>query len=199
MNYAPSTWKRIFAFGIDQLLQFLIFAAAWLSFTVVSFDIESWSIPGWSYFVLYVLWPFCYDVLFLSLLKATPGQWMFNLQVVPSHRDDLHLSFAQIFLRALAARTTVFFSWAPYVTAFFRYDRTHVIDWLAETRVVQDHARSQKPKLRIFLGLFLVWIFLSEGLEQSPDFIRQIFSDQVQWSLSMDSNFEITVDDSQED
>ncbi|MGE5086397.1 MAG: RDD family protein, partial [Bacillota bacterium] len=54
------------------------------------------------------------------------------------------------------------------------YDRTHLADWWAETRVIQFVPRVRPAKIRWFVGLFFVLMYSYEGLSYSSAVLNQI-------------------------
>lgn len=171
--YVPSTWRRLFAYGIDQifvLVFYIPFAKTFLQIFTTDEDIYI----SLGKLILMFLVPAIYEFIFLLILSATPGKWLLGLRVVPAHNAYGELHFAQCLLRPLVGRLSFFFAWAIYAVAFFRYDRTHLVDWLAETRVIQLTPRVQRPHLRWFLGSVLVVGYLYEGLLYSHQVINSI-------------------------
>lgn len=171
--HVPSTWKRFVANGIDQsiclLFYFPFVGLLWRFFTTE----EPIHISLWQLFVIFMI-PAVYDFVFLVLMQGSPGKWFMDLKVVPATQPEQALSLEQCFLRPLVARLTFFFSWAIYALAFFRYDRTHLCDWVAETRVVQSTPRPRRAQLRPFVGALFVCLYISEGLSSAAAVIKQI-------------------------
>lgn len=161
--YIPSTWRRLTARGTDQLIQLLCYipflkTAVLLFFTEGEVSVSLWQVG------LFLLIPVIYEFSFLYLMQATPGKWCFGLKVVPCSDPYKALDWRQALLRPLADRFVLFFSWAVYALAFFRYDRTHLADWVAETRVVQDHPRESRTHRRWVLGSLFFVFFFFDGL-----------------------------------
>jgi uncharacterized RDD family membrane protein YckC len=171
--YAPSTVKRLLAFGVDQFLILLLYIPFIKIFTQALLDDGEIYFSLWSLLYLFLA-PAFYEFVFLFLWQKTPGKWLFNLKVVSAANGLGQLGFSDSFLRALAGRLSFFFSSAIYAVAFFRYDRTHVKDWLAETRVVQSSARRKPPQVRWILGSFLFLSYLHEGILSSSQIIENI-------------------------
>lgn len=123
------------------------------------------------------LMPAVYEFVFLVMMQATPGKWVFGLKVVPANNSAERLHWTQCLMRPLMGRLSLFFSVAIYALAFFRYDRTHLCDWVAETRVVQAQPRVKPARLRWFLGTLLVITYAYEGLVSS-----KLFLNSIDWS-----------------
>ncbi|MEK2688567.1 RDD family protein [Bdellovibrio sp. GT3] len=171
--FVASTWKRLFAIMLDQI--FLV--VCYLPFGTLFY--RAWFTQGdveISLFQLGMLFlvPALYEAVSLMLLSATPGKWLLGLKVVPADDPTKELQYTQCVLRPLTSRLTFFFSWAIYALAFFRYDRTHLSDWVAETRVVQFTPRPQRPTIRWVVGSLLILSYAYEGLLFSSNIINEI-------------------------
>ena len=198
-DHVPSTWKRLFAHGIDQVLKMILYFPFAKSFFLRVFTDEEVSISLLQLLVMLLI-PVVYEAVFLFLYQATPGKWLLGLRVVPAWNSEEKLHWQQAVLRSFAERLTLFFSWAPYALAFFRYDRTHLFDWLAETRVVQSSPRISLPQIRWFLGLLLVVVYLYEGLITAGHLVNSIDWSSGQVDLRRlidDDNFENIFEESE--
>ncbi len=171
--YVPSTWRRLVAQGIDQIIRLLFYIPFMKSFFLLVMTDEDVRISLGS-FVLMFLIPAIYEFIFLVLMQATPGKWLMGLKVVPFANSAAALDWRQCVLRPLTERLTFFFSWAVYAVAFFRYDRTHLADWVAETRVVQFHPRITRAKIRWILGSLLLIFYVYDGIITSKEILKQI-------------------------
>lgn len=171
--YVPSTWRRLTAQAVDSLIRvvfYLPFAKA--LFTLAFTDEEV--LVSLGHLLLMFLIPAIYEFIFLVLMQATPGKWLMGLKVVPFSNPSEKLHWSQCVLRPLTERLSLFFSWAIYAAAFFRYDRTHVADWVAETRVVQFTPRPQRAGIRWFLGTLLVIFYIYDGMHSAKNLIQVI-------------------------
>lgn len=171
--FIPSTWSRLFAHGIDQMISLVLyipFAGLVLKLLLSEEDVFL-SLP--QLLALFLL-PAVYEFVFLVLMQTTPGKWMFGLKVVPFSNPTEPLKWTQCLLRPLVSRLSFFFGWAIFATAFFRYDRTHVSDWVAETRVIQNEPRKSLPKVRWIVGTFFILIYLYEGMISASAVINAI-------------------------
>jgi len=174
MQYVPSTWRRLWAKLIDQVFVGLLFVPflplywqAWQSGEGL-IEVSIWL--G----VYLLVAPIFYEFLFLYLFSRTPGKWLLGLRVVCADHLENDLGWENCLLRALVARLDFFFSWAIYALAFWRYDRTHLADWVAGTRVVQAFSRPQRPKKRWLLGIFFVLMFGLEGWVNAISILQQV-------------------------
>ncbi|WP_413574638.1 RDD family protein [Bdellovibrio sp. HCB290] len=171
--YVASTWKRLIAQLLDQVFLLACYLPFGALFYRVWFTQEDVEISVFHLFVLFMV-PALYEAVSLMLLSATPGKWLLGLKVVPADDPSKELLYTQCVLRPLTSRLTFFFSWAIYALAFFRYDRTHLSDWVAETRVVQFTPRPQRPTVRWVVGTLLILSYAYEGLLFSSNVINEI-------------------------
>lgn len=153
--YTASTEKRIVAVGIDSVVAIFFFIPVWiqaigsyLQDQLVAIEIR-WILASF-------LMTFLYHWLFLYFLGGTLGKLMTGLRVVPANHPQNDLGLMQSFLRCLTDELSFFFGEALHAVAFLRFDRTHVSDWVAETRVVQYVPRRRLPVRRKILALFLI-------------------------------------------
>lgn len=164
--YLPQSLRRITAYGIDQcclvLLLFPLWKIVWEVFTLDN-DLFL-SLPA---FFFLLLFPALYQFVFLSFFSRTPGQWVMGLWVVSGRDDRRRVSVWQALLRALGMRLSLFFSYGIYLVALFRYDRTHLADWIAETRVMQESETPRRIRLHPILGALLVFLYVSDGFSRA--------------------------------
>lgn len=125
-------------------------------------------------FGLFVVIPVIYEISFLILMQATPGKVIMGLKVVPSADLGQKLDWQQCVLRPIVNSLSLLIGYAAYSLAFFKYDRTHFGDWMAETRVVQKTARTKTPKKRYILGCIFIVLSLSDGLSTARLFIGNV-------------------------
>ncbi len=154
-----STGRRVVAFLIDSMIATLFMIPVWvqLVFSYLNGGMKSGTLtlePRW--ILLSALLIFFYRWLFVYFLGGTLGKLLLGLQVVPAHNTTESLGLFQSFLRALADGLSLFFGQSLRALAFLRFDRTHVSDWVAETRVVQFVPRKRPPRRRVWLTVFLV-------------------------------------------
>jgi uncharacterized RDD family membrane protein YckC len=138
--------------------------------------------------------PALYEFVFLTLMQATPGKWFLGLKVVPFADPMGRLDWQQCVLRPLMGRLSFFFSWAIYALAFFRYDRTHAVDWVAETRVIQFTPRLTRAKLRPVLGSLLIILYVYEGLLSAKGVLQKVDWENGQVELRSLMDFESLED-----
>lgn len=194
--YLPSTWKRLAANGIDELFMIPFYAPFFGIFLTMMTSEESVSIPIFTFFLILFV-PAVYEFVFLVLMQATPAKWLLGLTVVPAGNFEEPLGWQAAFLRALAKRLSLFLSLAPYVLALFRYDRTHLVDWVAETRVVQNVPRPRPAKIRWFIGSVFFIYFCIEGWSAASKVIEtidwqnnQVYLDELLAAYSLE-DFEV--------
>jgi uncharacterized RDD family membrane protein YckC len=158
--YTANTWKRIFAYLTDgAIISILILPVLLKAFQ--SYAQNGFFELSWKWLVVGFVLQFLYKWLFLKLLGGTLGKLLFALRVV-SVNGESQLTWMQSFLRVFTDHFSIFFGKAPQAFMFYRFDRRHLSDWIAETRVVQFFPRRKYPHRRIFLATFLV-IYLGIG------------------------------------
>jgi uncharacterized RDD family membrane protein YckC len=164
MVETAATEKRVLAFGVDKVIEVLLYLPVWLQLAF-SYLREGESSVSWRVLIACVLLHLCYDCLFLYFLGGTVGKLLFGLRVVPRREPMNELTLFQSLLRPLADRLSIFFGQALHVLALLRFDRTHVSDWIAETWVVQAVPRRRRPVRRLGLAvIFFLFFSLSSFL-----------------------------------
>ncbi|WP_413293739.1 RDD family protein [Bdellovibrio sp. HCB185ZH] len=171
--YVPSTWKRLVAVTIDQVFLAICYAPFYSAFYAAWFTEAEVEFSLFQLLMLFLI-PALYEAASLILISATPGKWIMGLKVVPAQDPQSELDYTQCLLRPLTSRLSFFFSWAIFSLAFFRYDRTHLSDWVAETRVVQFQPRSTRAGIRWILGTFLILSYSYEGLHYAAAILNEI-------------------------
>ena len=171
--YFPSTWRRLIAFLLDQAISLVMYLPFFGAFSKLIFSDNEANLSLIQLGALLMV-PAIYEFIFLALMQATPGKWLMGLKVVPSSNPENKLEFGQCLLRPLTGRLSLLLSWAIYAVAFFRYDRTHICDWIAETRVVQFKPRAGRTRIRWVLGSLFILSHGYEGLRSASHTIQQI-------------------------
>lgn len=171
--HLPSTWNRLWAYSIDKTIMSLfllpvVLAKVRLFLSGAPVFISLWTL------VYIMLVPMIYEFLFLLFFQRTPGKWLFGLTVVPRFHADEPLHWTRCLLRALTSRLSIFFAIAPFALAFFKYDRTHLSDWVAETRVVQNKTRSERPRIRWVVGFLLITMYAWQGIGRAAVLVKHI-------------------------
>lgn len=175
-----NTFKRFIAFLVDQFVfSFFLFPSVLgnlgliLSEKRMVISIDMW--------ILGVLMIFISKVCFYYFVGATPGKMLMGLRLVSRYQvyamnpttaemdsGSAHeLTLVQVFLRVLADSLSIFVGDSLKALMFFRLDRTHVSDWIAETRVVQLTPRNHPPRRRWIIGSILFVILLKNGILKS--------------------------------
>lgn len=177
-----NTFKRFIAFLVDQFVfSFFLFPSVLgnlgliLSEKRMVISIDMW--------ILGVLMIFISKVCFYYFVGATPGKMLMGLRLVSRYQgyamsptiaeldsdsSSAHdLTLVQVLLRVLADSLSIFVGDSLRALIFFRLDRTHVSDWIAETRVVQTIPRNHPPRRRWIIGSLLFVILLKNGILKS--------------------------------
>ena len=186
MVFVPSTLRRWLAVWIDRMILIFLCFPLWIQLIVNFFRFHTWMV-SWKWVGICFVLQFLYRYLFLFYLGGTFGKLLLGLRVVSSQDPEAPLKKFQCFLRVFMEHFSLFFGNALYSTAFFRYDRTHLVDWVCETRVIQRQLRLWPTRRRWILGSFLViyvslssWMQIYRGInhiEFSRSGIRWISAD----------------------
>jgi uncharacterized RDD family membrane protein YckC len=164
-------YRRIAAFLIDSLIVLLCFAPVWIQM-LGSYLREGALIVPLSWLGMSLLLQLFYKWLFLYFLGGTLGKLMMGLRVVPSAHPDQDLGLFQSLLRVLTDALSFFFGQALRALALVRLDRTHVSDWVAETRVVQLAPRSHPPTRHWVLALIVILISFSNQFHRAYQLVQ---------------------------
>ena len=158
--YVPSTKRRILAGSIDQII--IMIPAVVIFYPNLKALLNTSEIKI-NIFVLaaVVSCQFLYFFLSYLLLEATLGQKLVGQKLVSLSGEKL--AAIQIAIRVLCDQLSVFFSFGLFCLIFFRFDRTHLSDWLAETKVVQDEERKMPAVRRAVVCVLLTGYFCIDG------------------------------------
>jgi uncharacterized RDD family membrane protein YckC len=159
MVYVPSTYRRVAAHFIDAIIANIFFAPMWVQFSL-TYVREGFQFFPWKWVALCGFIYFLYRWLFYKYLGATIGKMIMGLKLVPVANPEGELGWLQSFIRVFADQLSIFFGNGLQALMFLRLDRTHVSDWVAETRVVQKMERQSPAIRRMILGICLC-IYLS--------------------------------------
>ena len=146
-----ASWpKRITAYAIDSALIWLSLLPLWLQLITTYFSKGEPTLT-WNWLLAGLLLVLFYQWLFLYFLGGTIGKLIMGLRVISIHPNQ-DLGLFQSLLRVLSNALSIFFGEALRALAFFRLDRRHVGDWVAETWVVQFQPLGHFPKRHWLLG-----------------------------------------------
>lgn len=176
LNHVPRTWDRVWALSVDGIILFVLSIPLWADLLVKFVTEDVVVLPWWRAIALLFL-STVYDFVFVWLWGKTPGKWMAGLRIIPTDLTRERPNFIESLIRALMDRLTLFFGYAPYCVAFFRYDRSHLLDLVAETRVVADKPRPINAKLRPLSGLILILFFAASSWRSLDS-----WAGSVQWT-----------------
>ena len=196
--YTASSWRRIIAYVIDQIIVGFLYIPVWIQ--VVDSWITSEAIQiEWKWLLVCFGFQFLYKWIFLSLLGATVGKLLLGLQLV-SVNTNKRANWVQCLLRIFADHLSLFFGMGPRALALMRFDRRHLSDWVAETQVKQLFPRMTHPKRRLILSLILFIYFSISGLLTASELIQRlewdsnrliIYPQDTEYSQAVDLDTEI--------
>jgi uncharacterized RDD family membrane protein YckC len=128
----------------------------------------------WRWLIVALLLNLFYKWSFLYFLGATLGKLVMGLRVVPSSGQSEDLGLFQSFLRVFTDGLSFFFGLAPRALALLRLDRTHVSDWVAETRVVQLGPQRALISRHWVTALFVIVVSFSSQFSNLYQSLRYI-------------------------
>jgi uncharacterized RDD family membrane protein YckC len=169
----PSLFRRIVAFGIDSWIAGLFFLPVWIQLMGSLIRVGQMEVEIQWLLVCYGM-QFLYSWFFLYFLGGTLGKLMMGLRVVPARDPQVELGLFQSFLRVLTDQLSLFFGQALRALALVRLDRTHVSDWVAETRVVQLKPVNFKPRRHVLLALFIGVMSLTSQFREVDRIIQRV-------------------------
>ncbi|MES3039118.1 MAG: RDD family protein [Bdellovibrionota bacterium] len=169
----PNSWRRLTAHFIDSLV------LSALCYPVFSQMMHAWETQGevsvhWALALYFIIARISYDVLSVYFFQGGLGKKIMHLCVVDNRNVHRPLSLAQCLLRAFGQRLSFFFSYAPQALALNRHDRTHLVDWLADTRVAQKTPGLSRVKVYPIWVAVLVLYFVFQGLAVANSQISQM-------------------------
>jgi hypothetical protein len=126
----------------------------------------------WSWLVVITCLHTVFQVICLYILRGNPAQWLLGLRVVSVYHPEMGLSLSQCFIHALGDKFKIFIGDALYYAAFWSRERRHLINLLAETRVVQKDSSEGLLQPKMVLGTFLFSIALISGFYENVSLIR---------------------------
>jgi len=162
--YTGRIWRRLIAYGLDSFIAGLCFLPVWIQIVGSALQDQQVRID-WTWVALGILLQLFYKWLFLYFLGGTLGKLLLGLRVVSRNQPEKGLGLLQSLLRVLTDSLSFFFGNALRALALMRLDRTHVSDWVAETRVVQFSKPSSPTKRHIFLALVIMMVSFSNQFQ----------------------------------
>lgn len=210
MYHIPSTWKRLIARFIDDAYVFILQSPVIFTFLkdlIVSGEAKI----HWAHVAYFLAVKIIYETLFVHFFSSTPGKMHMGLKIINRQRDQLNkeIGLDQAFLRSLVCQLSHIFGWSVYVTAFYKHNRTHLADWLADTQVVSLQKRAHRPKVRWILATSFIFFFLSGSLKGTSASLNAIVwknpylhlqnSEFVKMFKDVEINFDEDIDDSDDE
>ncbi len=175
MYYFPSTWRRLVAHFVDRFYIGILQSPVWIKVGIDYMKHNELRLH-WSHLAYAILVSFLYQVLSLYFFSTTLGKWQWSLKVISRHKNgsDDSIGMDQAILRTLVSNLSFFFGWSMYALAFFKYNRTHLADWAAETQVVSLKERASLPHVRWILAIGFIFLTLSESLKTASITLNSI-------------------------
>ena len=168
----PSIRGRLLAKIFDEGIVLIINFPLWIRI-FHSYERSEVLILHWGLVVYYFASKSTYEWFSTYFWGATIGKYLMGLRVIPCDHRTQHLGFSQALLRVLCNQLDIYVGWALYVVALGRFDRTHVADWIADTRVIEIAPSSPGPiKIYPFVVLVLFSFFLFQGLSGAVEFLQ---------------------------
>lgn len=203
MYYFPSTWRRLAAHFVDHALITLMQMPVWIAVVLQYIRTDQLQIH-WAHLVYLILVSILYETVCLAFFSTTIGKWQWNLKVISRQKtdEDKSVTFEQALVRTLIMRFSFFFGWSIFGLAFFKYNRTHLADWIAGTQVVGMNERARPTEVRWVLAIGILFLTVNESLRSATvilnslhwkhpyvyfnnDELRQFFAD-VELSIEYD-------------
>lgn len=168
MYYFPSTWKRLLARFIDSGVIFILQLPVIYLFFIDFLRTEEVKIH-WAHVVYFFAVRISYETFSVAFFSATIGKKQMGLTVISRNNfvGDKQVHLDQAFLRSLVSQLSWIFGWSLFVTAFLKYNRTHIADWVADTQVLSKTPQSVRPKIRWVLAFGFIFIFLSSSVKNT--------------------------------
>ncbi|MBN8537046.1 MAG: RDD family protein [Deltaproteobacteria bacterium] len=168
MYYFPSTWKRLLARFIDSGVIFILQLPVIYLFFIDFLRTEEVKIH-WAHVVYFFAVRISYETFSVAFFSATIGKKQMGLTVISRNNfvGDKQVHLDQAFLRSLVSQLSLIFGWSLFVTAFLKYNRTHIADWVADTQVLSKTPQSVRPKIRWVLAFGFIFIFLSSSVKNT--------------------------------
>ncbi len=184
-THTASTGKRLVALLIDRAIFTLCYAPA-LSQYAWFYLKEGQGQVSLGLLALCWLFSLIIQSYFLYQWGGTPGKLLLGLRVV-NVASSSPLYFLQALIRIMTDQLSLIFGLAPRCFAFVRFDRRHVSDWVAETRVVQSQPRVKLPQRRWLLAIFGFFYFGITEFMTTYTFVQQLEFKQGYVQVNSDS------------
>lgn len=181
--YVANTYRRVLAFFVDQFLNMFFYLPVSLKFIFSLIKTQDSVQISWSWLVFLLGFQIVFHVLFLYVLRASPGQWLLGLRTVSMYHPEMGLSLPQCLIHSLLDRFKFFVGNAFYYTAFLNRERRHIINLLAETRVVQSAPSDGLLETRKWLALALYVIAITAGISEKIQLASLSRFDRHGWTI----------------
>lgn len=182
--YTASTKKRIIAYFLDQFMTYLFYLPILVKIGLHYFKSGHEVIVPWTWLFGISFLHIIFQVICLYVLRALPAQWMMGLQVVSTYHPEMGLSLSQCFIHAIVDKLKFFIGNSLYYSGFFNRDRRHIINILAETRVVQRESTAEILQPRMAIGALLFGISLLGSVWENAQLLNESKFDRSGWYIS---------------
>lgn len=173
LMHTPGMLRRILAFVIDSWIAGLFFAPVWIQLLASMLQFGQLEVDL-SWVLICFLMQFAYSWLFLYFLGGTLGKLLLGLRVVPRSSPTDPLGLFQSFLRVLTDQLSLFFGQSLRALALIRLDRTHVSDWVAETRVIQLKPSGFHARRHVILALLVALVSLVTQFQEAYRLVQSV-------------------------
>lgn len=185
--YTGRIWRRFLAFGLDSFIAGLCFLPAWIQLFGSWIKSQTLAVD-WNWIALGLTLQLFYKWLFLYFLGGTLGKLLFGLRVVSIHHPEQGLGLLQSLLRVLTDYLSIFFGHSLRVLALMRLDRTHVSDWVAETRVVQFAKPTAPTQRRVVIAVLIMVFSFSSQFQSLYRAFQTVYFEDGQFVIESDND-----------
>lgn len=181
--YIASTNRRVLAYLLDQFMSYIFFLPLFIKVGLHYFKFGHEILIPWSWLISMVSLHVLFQVICLYILGGLPAQWLFGLRVVSIYHPEMGLSLSQCFIHAIVDKLKFFIGNALYFSAFWNRERRHIVNLLAETRVVQKEPSDGIPPARFAIGTILFVVSLVSGFYENASLVRHSKFDSISWII----------------
>jgi uncharacterized RDD family membrane protein YckC len=181
--YTANTKKRIIAHVLDQFMTYLFYLPLLIKVGIHYFKSGHEVIVPWTWLFSITILHMIFQTISLYVLRALPAQWLMGLQVVSTYHPEMGLSLSQCFIHALVDKLKFFVGNSVYYVGLINRERRHLINILAETRVVQKEPSDGILQPKLAIGVVVIAFSLVGSIWENAQLIRESNFDKVGWSI----------------